>query len=392
MHSLATAVGRLSGERAFYVLAQAQQLEKEKGIRYCHFEIGEPDFDTPLHIKNSARRALEEHRYTHYTGSQGLPELREAIAAHISRSRRIPVGPEEVVVGHGAKPIIFASIVALVEIGDEVIISNPSYPAYESAIRFAGGIPVEVPLLEEKDFVMDIDFLLSRVTNRTKLIVLNSPQNPTGGVLMPDDLKAIAEVALQRDLWVISDEIYSEIIYDGEHHSIASIPGMKERTVLIDGFSKTYAMTGWRLGYGVMNPNILVKPVTLMVNNMISCTAPFIQVAGIEALQGSQEEVKKMMAEYRRRRDAIVDGLNAIPGIRCRSPRGAFYVFPNIRSFGKPAKEIADYLLEEGGVALLPGTDFGSRGEGYLRLCFARSVDEIQLGMERMKTALAKMH
>ncbi|HEY8477206.1 MAG TPA: pyridoxal phosphate-dependent aminotransferase, partial [Chloroflexota bacterium] len=325
---------------------------------------------------------------THYGPSAGLPELREAVAAHVRRTRGIAVDPEQVVITPGGKPIMFFTLLALVEEGDEVIYPDPGFPIYASMANFVGARPVPLPLRESRAFRLDPDELASLVTPRTRLLILNSPHNPTGSVLTRDDLAAIAEVALKHDLMVLSDEIYSRILYEGEHHSIASFPGMAERTIILDGFSKTYAMTGWRLGYGIVPPP-LVAPMVRLVVNSVSCTAPFTQLAGLAALEGPQHDVERMVAEFARRRALMVDGLNAIPGIRCLPPQGAFYVFPNIQGLGLSSAEAADRLLEEAGVATLSGTAFGQHGEGYLRLSYANSRENLERALERID-ALAR--
>jgi len=378
----------LGTETAFEVLAKAKALEAE-GRKVIHLEIGEPDFDTPKNIKEAAIKALNE-GYTHYTPSAGLMEARETVAKYISQTRGIEVNPAEVVVTPGAKPIMFFAILALIDAGDEVVYPNPAYPIYESVVNFVGGKPVPIHLREENDFRLDLDELNGAITPKTKLIIINSPHNPTGGILTKEDLEAIATLAQKHDLLVLSDEIYSRIIYSGEHISIASLPGMKERTILLDGFSKTYAMTGWRLGYGVMEESLAVQLARLMTN-CNSCTAAFTQVAGIEGLLGPQDEVEKMVAEFQRRREVIVEGLNSIPGMSCRLPQGAFYAFPNITGIGWSCKRLADNLLKEAGVAVLPGTSFGIYGDGYLRLSYANSVDNIREGLERIKDFVAKI-
>jgi aspartate/methionine/tyrosine aminotransferase len=378
----------LGTETAFEVLAKAKALEKQ-GKNIVHLEIGEPDFDTPKNIKDAAVKALYE-GYTHYVPSAGIPELREAIAEYISKTRKIKVEPEEVVVTPGAKPIMFFAILACVNPGEEVLYPNPGFPIYESVINFVGAKPVPIPLLEENDFRMDHEYLKKKITKKTKMIIINSPENPTGGVLTKEDLKVIADCISNRDdVIVLSDEIYSRIIYEGEHESIASLPGMKEKTIILDGFSKTYAMTGWRLGYGVMRKDLAQKIAQLMTNSN-SCTCTFIQMAGIEALKGPQNEVEKMVAEFRKRREVIVSGLNKIKGITCKKPRGAFYVFPNIKGTGMDCRKLGDYLLNEAGVAVLPGTSFGKYGEGYLRLSFANSIENITKALERISRALEK--
>jgi len=378
----------LGTETAFEVLAKAKALEAE-GKEIIHLEIGEPDFDTPKNIKESAIRALNE-GYTHYTPSAGLMKARETVARYISQTRGIEVSPEEVVITPGGKPVMFFAILALIDPGDEVIYPNPAYPIYESVVNFIGGKPVPIHLREENDFRLDTDELKAAVTPRTKMIIINSPHNPTGGVLTKGDLEAIADLAQRHDLWVLSDEIYSRIIYSGDHISIASLSGMKERTILLDGFSKTYAMTGWRLGYGVMEVSLAVQIARLMTN-CNSCTASFTQMAGIEGLHGPQDEVERMVAEFRERREVIVEGLNSIPGISCRLPRGAFYAFPNITAIGWDCKKLADSLLEEAGVAVLPGTSFGKYGDGYLRLSYANSVGNIRKGLERIRDFVTRI-
>jgi len=378
----------LGTETAFEVLAKAKALEKQ-GKEIVHLEIGEPDFDTPKNIKEAAVKALYE-GYTHYVPSAGIPELRETIAEYISKTRRIKVEPEEVVVTPGAKPIMFFAILACVNPGEEVLYPNPGFPIYESVINFVGAKPVPIPLLEEKDFRMDHEYVKRKITKKTKMIILNSPENPTGGILTKEDLKVIADCISNRDdVLVLSDEIYSRIIYEGEHESIASLPGMKEKTIILDGFSKTYAMTGWRLGYGIMRKDLAQKFAQLMTNSN-SCTCSFIQMAGIEALKGPQNEVEKMVYEFRKRREVIVSGLNKIKGITCKKPHGAFYVFPNIKGTEMDCRKLGDYLLNEAGVAVLPGTSFGKYGEGYLRLSFANSIENIKKALDRISKALEK--
>ena len=380
---------KLGTETAFEVLAKAKALEKQ-GKDVVHLEIGEPDFDTPKNIKEAAVKALYS-GYTHYTPSAGIPELREAIAEHISKTRRIEVDPEEVVVTPGAKPIMFFSILACVNPGEEVLYPNPSYPIYESVINFVDAKPVPIPLLEKNDFRLDPEYVKENITEKTKMIILNSPENPTGGVLTKEDLKTIADCISNRDdVIVLSDEIYSRILYEGEHESIASLPGMKEKTIILDGFSKTYAMTGWRLGYGVMRKDLAQKIAQLMTNSN-SCTNAFVQMAGVEALKGPQDEPARMVAEFKKRREIIVSGLNNIKGITCKKPRGAFYAFPNITGTGMDCRKLSDYLLNEAGVAVLPGTSFGKYGEGYLRLSFANSVENIKKALERISNALEKL-
>jgi aspartate aminotransferase len=378
----------LGTETAFEVLAKAQALEKQ-GKEIVHLEIGEPDFDTPKNIKDAATKALNS-GYTHYTPSAGMPELRQAVAEYISKTRKLEVKPEEVVITPGAKPIMFFSILALVNSGDEVLYPNPGFPIYESLINFVGAKPVPIPLKEENDFGLDAEYVKKMITKKTKMIILNSPENPTGGVVTREQLKVIADCIRERgDVFVLSDEIYSRIIYEGKHESITQFPGMKDKTILLDGFSKTYAMTGWRLGYGVMRRDLAEKVAQLMTNSN-SCTCAFTQLAGVEALRGSQKEPERMDEEFRKRREVIVSGLNNITGITCRKPHGAFYVFPNITKTGMDCRKLGDHLLYNAGVAVLPGTSFGKFGEGYLRLSFANSIENIKKAMERIAKALEK--
>jgi aspartate/methionine/tyrosine aminotransferase len=379
---LAEKMSRLGTESAFEVLAKARALEQQ-GRKIIHLEIGEPDFPTPPHVVEAGQRALGE-GWTKYGPTPGLPELRESIASYISRTRGIRVGAENVCVVPGGKPIMFFSMIALVEPGDEVIYPDPGFPIYESMIRFLGGVPVPVPLEERRGFSFDLDTLHDRLSDRTKLVVLNSPANPTGGVTPKDDLVQMAAMLRERDLIVLSDEIYSRIWYDFEPFSIASVDGMLEKTILLDGFSKTYSMTGWRLGYGVM-PVWLAAAVTQLMVNSNSCTASFTQRAGIAALEGSQECVMMMVAEFRRRRDAIVEGLNRIPGFRCTLPAGAFYAFPNVTGTGVPSRDLADLLLNDAGVAALNGAAFGQHGDGYLRFSYANSLTNILEAIERIR-------
>jgi aspartate aminotransferase len=386
---LAKRLSRLGTETAFEVLVKAKALEAQ-GKNIVHLEIGEPDFPTPPGVVAAASQALQE-GYTHYCASAGLNELREAIATEVRLTRGIPVNADWVVVTPGAKPIMFYLILALVEEGDEVLYPNPGFPIYESMIHFAGGKPVPLALLEKYDFRFDLNELKQKVTRQTKLIIINSPQNPTGGLLTEGDLKAIAEVAVERDIMVLSDEIYSKIIYEGQHHSISSLPGMLERTVILDGFSKTYAMTGWRLGYGVMAPPLQAH-ISKLVTNSVSCTAPFTQRAGLEALANTEKEVYQMLAEFRRRRDFIWKRLNEIPGMHSVCPAGAFYVFPNIQSLGMTSSAFADYLLNSAGVAVLSGTSFGQYGEGYIRISYANSVANLAKAADRISESVAKLH
>jgi len=382
-------VSSLQPEGAYAVLAKAQRMEKQ-GRDIIHLEIGQPDFQAFPNVAMAGIRAITEGK-TRYNPSPGLSELREAVAADVSDRRGLQVRPEEVVIGPGAKPLLFFPTLALVEPGDEVLYPNPGFPTYEAMIRVAEGKPVPVPLSEEKGFSVDLDALEELVNDRTRLIILNSPGNPTGAIIPPSDLERIAAIAEDHDCWILSDEINSRLIYDGiPYVSIASLPGMKERTILVDGFSKTYAMTGWRLGYGIM-PAELAERVGLLLTHSIGCTATFTQYAGIEALTGPQERVERACAEFKRRRDLIVSGLRDIPGIRCQKPDGAFYVFPNVKAFGKPVDELADYILEEAGVALLPGTAFGEMGKGYLRLCYATSLTKINEALDRITQVLKQL-
>jgi len=379
---------RLGTESAFETGARARALEAQ-GHRIIHLEIGEPDFDTPAHIVEAACAALRAGQ-THYTPPEGIAPLREAIAAHLSATRNHEIDPRQVVVTPGAKPIMFYVLLALAEPGVEVIYPNPGFPIYESMINFCGATPVPLPLREERDFRFDLDEFRSLITDRTRLIILNSPQNPTGGYLQRSDLAAIAEACVERNIMVLADEIYEHILYDGEFASISTFPGMstRERTIILHGFSKTYAMTGWRLGFGVM-PLSLAEHIKRLVINSNSCTSACTQYAGLAALQGPQECVREMVAEFRRRRDVIVDGLNAIPGITCRKPLGAFYVFPNITGTGMRSRECADFLMHEAGVSCLSGTSFGAYGEGHLRLSYANSVENIERALAQIKDSLA---
>ena len=374
-------MSRLGTETAFEVLARARALEA-RGREIVHLEIGEPDFDTPPAIVAAGVAALERGE-THYTPSAGVIELREAIARYVQR-RGVRVDPGQVIVTPGAKPIMFYTLLALLEKGDEAIYPDPGFPIYSSMIDFAGARGVPLALREENEFQPDLDELRKLVSSRTKVLILNSPNNPTGGVLSRVAIREIAAIARERDLWVLADEIYGELVYDGEHRSIAAEDGMAERTILLDGFSKTFAMTGWRLGYGVF-PRALVEPVAKLVTNSVSCTATFVQRAGTVALTSRPPEVDRMIAEFRRRRDAVVKGLNAVPGITCRTPQGAFYVFPNVRGLGlQSSADVADRLLNEAGVATLAGTCFGAAGEGYLRLSYANSLANLDKAVSRI--------
>jgi aspartate/methionine/tyrosine aminotransferase len=384
---LARRMARLGTETAFEVLVKARALEA-KGRDIVHLEIGEPDFDTPANIIEAATTALHK-GWTHYGPSAGLPALREAIAEEVGRSRKVEVKPEEVVVVPGGKPIIFFTILALVEEGDEVIYPNPGFPIYESMINFMGATAVPIRLREEMDFRLDVNELARLINGRTKLIILNSPQNPTGGVLTCKDIEAIAAAIGDRDIMVLSDEIYSRLIYEGEDFSLMSVPGFKDRTIVLDGFSKTYAMTGWRLGYGVMRADLATHIARLMTNSN-SCTASFTQVAGVEGLRGPQDSVDVMREEFRRRRDRFVERINLIKGFSCRLPKGAFYTFPNITKTGWPSKKLADALLEDAGVAALSGTAFGEFGEGYLRFSVANSIANIDKALDRIEQWVKK--
>ena len=379
---LASRMSRLGTETAFEVLNRARQLEKQ-GKEIIHLEIGEPDFDTPANVVEAGVDALHK-GWTHYGPAAGLPDLRQTIADYVSRTRNVPVSSEEVVVVPGGKPIIFFTMLALVDEEDEVIYPNPGFPIYESMINYVGGRAIPIPLREARDFSVDVKELASLITDRTRLIILNSPHNPTGGVLTKRDILEIAEAIGDRNILILSDEIYSRLIYEGDHFSIMSVPGFKERTILLDGFSKTYAMTGWRLGYGVMRPDLATHIARLMTNSN-SCTASFTQVAGIEALRGDQSSVDKMNTEFKRRRDVFVAGLNKIKGFSCRVPKGAFYAFPNITKTGWPSKKLADALLEQAGVACLSGTAFGEYGEGYLRFSVANSLENLSNALARIE-------
>ncbi|MFC2012602.1 pyridoxal phosphate-dependent aminotransferase [Chloroflexota bacterium] len=380
-------ISQLSTESAFQVLARAQLLES-KGANIIHLEIGEPDYATPGNICDAATTALKK-GYTRYCSPQGLPELRTKIASRLEEERGIFINPEQVVVTPGAKPIMFYTMLALLEEGDEVIFPNPSFPIYESLINFTGAKPIPIPLCEDMDFRFNIDELETKVTPRTKLIILNSPHNPTGSILEEEDINALAEIAIKHDITVLSDEIYEHFVYDTVHYSIACVSGMENRTILVSGFSKSYAMTGWRLGYAVL-PVELIDPVVRLIINSISCTAPFTQLAGIEALTGTKTSLQEMVSAFKKRRDFIVDGLNSIPGIRCPLPKGAFYVFPNIKDLGMESQQLADYLLNEAGVATLAGSSFGNYGEGYLRISYATSMQNIERAIQRIRDVIMK--
>ncbi|MBD2306963.1 pyridoxal phosphate-dependent aminotransferase [Chroococcidiopsis sp. FACHB-1243] len=386
--NFAERMSRLGTESAFEVLAKAQRLEAQ-GRNVIHLEIGQPDFQTPMNICQAAFQAMQD-GYTGYAPAAGLPQLRQAIAQYVTHTRGVKVHPDEVVVTPGAKPIIFFTILALVNAGDEVIYPDPGFPVYESVINFVGGKAIPLALREEVGFRFRIEDLEQAISPRTRLLILNSPQNPTGGVLQLEDLQAIANLAERHNFYILSDEIYSRILYEQTHHSIMSLPGMKERTILLDGYSKTYAMTGWRLGYGVA-PQLLAQKLEQLTINSNSCTCSFTQIAGIEALTGTQEFVEQMVDEFRQRRDFIVDGLNAIAGIQCVKPTGAFYVFPNVKQLPLNCDALADYLLAEAGVAVLSGSAFGRFGEGYLRLSYANSLENIREALNRIQTAIAQL-
>ena len=384
---LANRMSRLGTETAFEVLNKARALERQ-GKEIVHLEIGEPDFDTPGNVIEAAVTALHK-GWTHYGPSAGLPELRQAIAEYVTKTRGVRVASDEVVVVPGGKPIIFYSMLALVDVGDEVIYPNPGFPIYESMIRYAGGTAVPIKLREERDFSLDVNELAELINDRTRLIILNSPQNPTGGVMSRRDIEGVAKAIGDRNVMVLSDEIYSRLLFEGEHFSIMSVPGFKERTILLDGFSKTYAMTGWRMGYGVMRDDLAATMTRLMTNSN-SCTASFTQVAGIEALRGDQSSVDHMRDEFKQRRDVMVGRLNRIKGFSCRMPKGAFYVFPNITKTGWASKKLADALLEEAGVACLSGTAFGDFGEGYLRFSVANSMENLNKALDNVEGWVAK--
>jgi len=386
---LAERMDRILVESAFEVLVRARALEAT-GRSVIHLEIGEPDFPTPAHIVEAAKEALDQ-GWTHYGPTQGYPELRQEVAAHVSVTRGIRVGPEHVSIVPGGKPILFFPMLALLEPGDEVIYPDPGFPIYQSMAQFLGAVPVPIPLLEKRGFSFDLDVLRDRLSSKTKLLVLNSPQNPTGGVIPADEIEIIAGLVRDRDLIVLSDEIYSRIYYGERPASIASLPGMQEKTIILDGFSKTYAMTGWRMGYGVM-PEWLVEAVSKLMVNSNSCTASFTQRAGIAALTGPQDDVTRMVAEFRRRRDAFCDGLNRIPGVHCARPGGAFYAFANISGTGMDSKTAADYLLYEAGVACLSGTAFGKYGDGYVRFSYANSYENLMEAVKRIEAALARSY
>ncbi len=384
----ANRVQNLSPEGAYAMLTRAQTLEAA-GRPVIHLEIGQPDESTFENIAQAGMQAIRD-GFTRYTPSAGIPALRQAIASDSGQRRGMVIRPGQVVVGPGAKPALFFPTLALVRPGDEVIYPDPGFPTYPAMIEVAGGIPVPAPLREEDDFSFDLEAFDRLVNERTRLIILNSPSNPTGGVMPLKALQHIAAVAQERDIWVLSDEIYARLVYEAPAPSIAALPGMAERTIICDGFSKTYAMTGWRLGFGIM-PEALAERVELLLTHSVGCTASFTQIAGLAAIHDAQDQVEQVVETYRRRRDVLVAGLNAIPGVRCRTPQGAFYAFPNVSALGKRAAWLADYLLDEAGVALLPGTSFGANGEGYLRLCFANSLENLQKALVLITSALDRL-
>ncbi|MCX6072102.1 MAG: pyridoxal phosphate-dependent aminotransferase, partial [Chloroflexi bacterium] len=375
-------VRHLKAEGAYRVLGRAQELEAD-GRDIIHLEIGEPDFPTPAHIRRAGIQAITDGR-TRYNPPRGIGELRESIAQDAGRRRGVAISPSQVVISPGAKPNLFFPTLALVEPGDEVLYPDPGFPTYEAMIRVAGGLPVPVPLAEAKGFSFDLEAFDRLVSEKTRLIILNSPCNPTGSIMPLEDLRHIASAAQRYDCWVLSDEIYYRIVFDGlDVHSIYTLPGMAERTVIMDGFSKTYAMTGWRLGYGIM-PEELAERVDLLLMHSVGCTAHFTQYAGLEAIRASQHEVAEMVAAYQDRRDVLVAGLNSLPGVTCLKPQGAIYAFPNITALGRPSEQLANLILDRANVALLPGTAFGRHGEGYLRVVFANSVENIRRALGRI--------
>ncbi len=386
---LASRMERMGTETAFEAAARARALEAT-GREVIHLEIGEPDFDTPRNVSEAAARALLDDGATHYTAATGIQPLRDAIVADVRRWKGITTTPEQVVVTPGAKPIMFYAMLALISDGDEVIYPNPGFPIYESMARYVGGTPVAAPLREANDFRMDVDEVAGLITDRTKLIVINSPHNPTGSILTGSDIRRLAELAVEHDLVVLADEIYGRLQYSGEPLSIATLPGMAERTITLDGFSKTFAMTGWRLGYGVV-PEWLAPAFSRLVINSVSCTNAFAQAGAVEALTGPQDDAQAMREEFIARRQLMVDGLNAIPGVSCVMPHGAFYTFPNMTSFGRTSAEVADHLLYDAGVCGLAGTSFGRHGEGYLRFSYANSRSNLSLALERVAESLAKL-
>ncbi|MGD9315663.1 MAG: pyridoxal phosphate-dependent aminotransferase [Anaerolineae bacterium] len=386
--SFAQRIQHLVPEGAYAVLARAQALEAQ-GREIIHLEIGQPDFETYPHIALAGIRAIATGQ-TRYNPPSGVPSLRRALAEDASQRRGVSFAPEEIVIAPGTKPLLLLPMLALLEPGDEVIYPDPGFPSYSAAIALVGAVPVPVPLVEEQGYDLDLEAFDAALSTRTRMVLLNSPSNPTGGIHAPETLAHVAAAARRHEFWIVSDEIYTRLAYDAEAPSIVSLPGMAERTIIADGFSKTYAMTGWRLGFGIM-PQPLAAKVDLLLTHSVGCTATFTQFAGLEAVLGPQDMVEAVMAEFRRRRDLIVEGLNSIPGIRCPMPRGAFYAFPNIQAFGRSSAEVADYLLEEAGVAVLPGTAFGRNGEGYLRLTYANSLEHIQQALDSMSAALARL-
>jgi aspartate/methionine/tyrosine aminotransferase len=380
---------RIGTETAFEAAARARALEAT-GRDVIHLEIGEPDFDTPRHVSEAAARGVLDERMTHYTPATGIAPLREAIVADVKRWKGIATTPEQVVVTPGAKPIMFFAMLALIDEGDEVIYPNPGFPIYESMARYVGGTPVAAPLREENEFRMDVAEVASLVTDRTRMIVINSPHNPTGSILTADDIREVARIAIEHDLVVLADEIYGRLQYDGEPLSIATLPGMAERTITLDGFSKTFAMTGWRLGYGIV-PEWLQPSFSRLVINSVSCTNAFAQAGAIAALTGPQDEPMRFRNEFIARRQLIVDGLNAIDGVSCVMPHGAFYAFPNVSAFGRSSAEVADHLLYDAGVCGLAGTSFGKHGEGYLRFSYANSRENLARALERIGESLGKL-
>ena len=382
---LAKRMSRLGTETAFEALAAARALEAE-GKSIIHLGIGEPDFDTPIHIREAAKSALDD-GYTHYTPSPGLMDVREAVALHQSNSQGYSVSPENIVITPGGKPVMFFTILALIENGDEVIYPNPGFPIYESMINFAGGSAIPWQLKEENDFSADVDSLVNLVSNKTKLIIINSPNNPCGSVMPPEDIERVAKIAKDANVFVLSDEIYKDFYFEGQHVSISQFEGMRDRTIILDGLSKGYAMTGWRVGYGVF-PNALVEPISRLMTNSVSCTAAFSQIAAAAALNSNQEDTQAMVKEFKSRRDIMVSGLNSLPGITCNNPKGAFYAFPNITNTGMSSSDFEKRMLNDAGVSLLSGTAFGEMGEGYIRVTFANSRENLNEALKRMKEFL----
>jgi aspartate/methionine/tyrosine aminotransferase len=386
--SFAHRIDHLKPEGAYAVLAHAQALEAQ-GREIIHLEIGQPDFETYPHIAEAGIRAITQGK-TRYNPPLGIPDLRQALADDAGRRRGVRFRPDQVVIAPGTKPLLLLPMLALLEPGDEVIYPDPGFPSYAAAISLVGAVPVSVPLLEDRSFDLDLEAFDAALSPRTRMVLLNSPSNPTGGIHPSGTLARVAEAARQLDLWILSDEIYTRLVYEGDAPSIVTLPGMSERTIIADGFSKTYAMTGWRLGFGLM-PQPLAEKLDLLLTHSVGCTATFTQYAGLEAVLGPQDQVETVVAEFRRRRDLIVAGLNAIPGIRCPMPQGAFYAFPNVQAFGRSSDELADYLLDCAGVAVLPGTAFGKNGEGYLRLSYANSMGNIRAALHKMAAALSAL-